>query len=96
MAGYLFSNTKLREELTNAKDADAAAKVLSKHLQHDGKQIGREVQKFVHSKEVQENFKKAKKYAKEYAGKLKKDMKGYVAEGQKQLKGSWSSKKVGK
>lgn len=62
-AGYLFSNEKLRKELSSAKDAEAAAKTLGKHLQHDGKKLAGQVQDFVGSAEVQQNWKKAKKYA---------------------------------
>ena len=81
MAGYLFSNSKLREELANAKDAEAAGKILAKHLQTDGKKIGSEVQKFAKSPEVQGNLKKAKKFVADHAKKLQKDMKSFVKEG---------------
>lgn len=86
MAGYLFSNKKLREELSGAKDAEQAGKVLAKHLQHDGRQIGAEVQKFVQSDMVQENLTKAKKMAQDYAEKLKGDMKGFVKTGMKKAR----------
>ena len=74
MAGYLFSNNKLREELAKTKNAEQAGKVLAKHLKHDGAKIGSEVQKFVKSDVVQDNLHKAKKLAGEYATKMKKDM----------------------
>jgi len=75
LAGYVFSNTKLREELSGAKDAEAAGKILAKHLQTDGKQIGKEVQQFVKSDVVQDNMHKAQKYVKENAKKLQGDLK---------------------
>ena len=78
MAGYVFSNTKLREELSEAKDADAAGKILAKHLQKDGKQIGKEIQQFVQSDSVQDNFKKAKKYVNKNVKKLKGDLQTMV------------------
>src|SRR3989338_7508840 len=78
LAGYVFSNTNLREELSKAKDADAAGKILAKHLQRDGKQIGREVKQFVQSDVVQNNVKKAKHYVKQNAKKLQSDLKGMI------------------
>ncbi len=64
-AGYLFSNKKLRDQLTNAKDAEEAARILGKHLQKDGQKLGKQIQEFVESEDVQKNFAKAKNYAKE-------------------------------
>lgn len=78
LAGYVFSNTNLREELAKAKDADTAGKILAKHLQKDGKQIGREVKQFVQSDVVQDNMKKAKLYVKRNARKLQGDLKGMI------------------
>lgn len=86
MAGYVFSNTKLRDELSKAKDAEAAGKVLAKHLQHDGKQIGKEIQQFVKSDVVQQNLKKAKAYVNTNAKKLRSDLKGMIEEGGKRAK----------
>ncbi len=43
MAGYVFSNKKLREQLVNAKDPSAAAKILGKHLSEDGQVVAKEV-----------------------------------------------------
>lgn len=78
MAGYVFSNKTLREELSNAKDADAAGKILAKHLKQDGKQIGKEIKEFVDSEEVQSKFKEARTYVKENVKKAKEDLKGMV------------------
>ena len=86
MAGYLFSNKKLREELSSAKDAEAAGKILAKHLQHDGQQIGAEVQKFVKSDVIQDNFGKAKKMATQYGKKLKGEMSSFMKSGMKKMK----------
>ena len=65
MAGYLFSNQKLRKDLAEAKDAETAARLLGKHLQQDGKKLAVQAQEFVESDEVQKNWKKAKTYAQE-------------------------------
>ena len=80
MAGYVFSNGKLREELANAKDAEAAGKILAKHLQHDGKKIGHEVKRFASSPEVKDNLSKAKKFVQHHAKKVKDDMKTFVVD----------------
>lgn len=81
MAGYVFSNGKLREELADAKDAEAAGKILAKHLQQDGKKIGSEVKRFAQSDEVKGNMTKAKKFVAHHAQKIKSDMKAFVTEG---------------
>jgi hypothetical protein len=83
MAGYVFSNAKLREELADAKDAEAAGKVLAKHLQKDGKQIGKEIHTFVKSDAVQDNVDKAKKYADTQLKKIKVDLKNMMGKAQK-------------
>jgi hypothetical protein len=85
MAGYVFSNKTLRDEITNAKDAEAAGKILAKHLAKDGKQVGNEVKKFIESDEVQNNLVKAKKYALDQAKELQKNAMGLMKEGQKQM-----------
>lgn len=74
MAGYIFSNSKLREELATAKDPEHAGKILAKHLQKDGKQLGHEVQQFAKSDVVQDNLKKAKEYVQTNAKKIQKDL----------------------
>ena len=63
MAGYVFSNAKLRDELSAAKDAEAAAMILGQHMKKDGKKIGKEVWEFIQSNEVQKNLKHAKTFA---------------------------------
>lgn len=87
MAGYVFSNKTLREELSDAKDAEAAGKVLAKHLAKDGKQVGREVKNFIDSEEVQDNLQKAKKYAMDQAKELQKSAMGLVKQGEKEVAG---------
>lgn len=86
MAGYLFSNKQLRDELGNAKDAEGAAKSLAKHLQKDGKKLATEMQKFVESDDFQENVTKAKKYAKEKGDQAKKELQKLVQNGQTKAK----------
>jgi hypothetical protein len=86
MAGYVFSNGKLREELAEAKDAEEAGKILAKHLQTDGKKIGHEVKRFAQSDEVKGNLGKAKKFVQQHAKKLKDDMKSFVKESKTGIK----------
>ena len=81
LAGYIFSNQKLREQLTNAKDTEAAAKILGKHLSHDGKKIAKEVQAFVKSDEVQQNLTKARKFASQKLDEAKKEVAAYMETG---------------
>lgn len=73
-AGYVFSKSELRDELTNAKDAESVAKILGKHLSKDGQKIGKEVMAFVESPEVQKNLKAAQKYVTENAVKAQKEL----------------------
>lgn len=101
MAGYLFSNKQLREELTNAKDAESAAKVLGKHLQKDGKKVAKEMQLFMESEDVQRNLNKAKEYAREKADQAKVELQALVGKGAKEAKkaikkGSKQAKKSAK
>lgn len=86
VAGYVFSNTKLREELAKAKDAEEAGRILAKHLSSDGKQIGKEVKSLVDSDVVQKNMNMAKKYVKTNAKKLQGDLKAMVTGGVKPAK----------
>lgn len=81
VAGYLFSNGKLREDLAKAKDADDAAKILSKHLGKDGKKLGHEVQKFMKSKEVQEGMDKAEAFMKKNINNAKKEIAEFIDDG---------------
>lgn len=86
LAGYLFNNTKLRTDLSKAKDAEAAAKILGKHLSADGKKIGKEVQNFMESEDVQKNLKKAKAYAEKQAKEWGAELQEYVGKNAKVAK----------
>jgi len=91
LAGYLFSNTHLREQLSNAKDAEHAAKLLGQHLQKDGKKLAKQVQEFIESDEVQRNIRKAKVFAQQKMKEAKKELDSALAAGQK--KASATAKK---
>ena len=86
MAGYLFSNKKLREELADAKNPESAAMILAKHVKDDGKKIGKEVWEFAKSDEVQKNFGKAKKYAESQFSEAKKKVEVFMKKEAKDMK----------
>jgi len=86
MAGYLFSNKTLREQLSKTKDAEEAAKILGKHLQKDGKKLAGQVREFVDSDEVQQNVTKAKKYTKKKVEEAKKELQTMVGTGKTKAK----------
>lgn len=84
LAGYLLSNDKLRIELKKAKTPEAAAKVFGKHLQQDGSKVAKEVKQFVESDDVQQNLKKAKKFASDKLKEAQKGVKEMVKRGRKE------------
>ncbi|OGJ60579.1 hypothetical protein A3A67_01480 [Candidatus Peribacteria bacterium RIFCSPLOWO2_01_FULL_51_18] len=94
MAGYIFSNGKLRKELMNTKDAAAAAKVLGKHLAVDGQTVAREVQKIAKDHHFEEKINEGKKYARKYYDSAKKELTKFVGMQAKNV--SNSAKKAGK
>lgn len=85
-AGYLFSNKKLRDQLSKATDAEEAARLLGQHLQKDGKKLAQQFQDFVESEEVQQNLNKAKKYAKKTMDDAKKELDTAITSGKKSVK----------
>ena len=99
MAGYVFSNKQLRDELGKAKDAEEAARLLGKHLQRDGKKVAKEVQEFVESDDVQRNLNKAKKFAQAKVVVAKKELQTLIGQGTKEAqkavrKGAKKAKKA--
>lgn len=66
LAGYVFSNNKLRSELMKAKDASAAAKILGQHLAKDGQTVAKEVQQLAEQHHLDQHIAHGKKYVKEY------------------------------
>jgi hypothetical protein len=93
MAGYLLSNDKLREDLANAKDPEAAAKLLGTHLAKDGKKIGKEVKGFVESEHVQKNMRQMKTYATKQWTVAQKSLQGMVKKGASSAKSMMKNKK---
>ncbi len=66
MAGYVFSNSKLRAELMKAKDGPSAAKVLGKHLAEDGQTVAKEVQQLAEEHHLDTHVAHGRKYVQKY------------------------------
>lgn len=66
LAGYVFSNKKLRQELMDAKDAGAAARILGKHLSSDGSKVAKEVKQLAYQHHWDEKVADGKKYVMQY------------------------------
>ena len=86
MAGYIFSNKKLRQQLADAKDAGAAAKILGKHLASDGEQVAKEVTRFVGSHDWEGTMNTGKKYAVKYYQASKREVQKMMRKGKKEAK----------
>ncbi|MBP9773688.1 MAG: hypothetical protein KBD00_03590 [Candidatus Peribacteraceae bacterium] len=97
MAGYVLTNKKLRQELTGAKDAEAAAKILGKHLAADGKEVAKEMKQFAHEHDLDKKVADGKKYVKDYYTKSSKEVKKMLSSGMKEAKKvvTKAKKKVG-
>jgi hypothetical protein len=78
LAGYVFSNNKLRKELTEAPDAAAAAKVLGKHLAADGQTVAKEVGDLAKQYHLDERLDDGKKYALKYYNSARKELTKFV------------------
>ncbi len=79
MAGYVFSNTKLRTELMKAKDASAAAKILGRHLSSDGQTVAKEVQQFAEQHHMDKHVSDGKKYVQKYYRTAKDEVQKFLS-----------------
>ena len=86
LAGYVFSNAKLREELSHAKSAEDAAHVLGKYMQRDGQRLGKQVKELIHSEEVQRNVQKAKAFVQRSVDGATKEIQALTARGKDRAK----------
>lgn len=86
MVGYVFSKKSLRQELRDAKSAEKVAQILKKHLQKDGRKLGKEFKALMESEEVKSNLAKAKRIAREYINDAKKEVKGVAKKQGKRVK----------
>lgn len=87
MAGYLFSNQKLRKDLSTAKDAESAARLLGAHLQRDGKKLASQAKDFIESEDVQKNLHKAREYAQRTFVTARKELMKLVSRAEKGAEG---------
>lgn len=79
LAGYVFSNNKLREELMKAKDTTAAAKILGHHLAKDGQTVAKEVQQLAEEHHLDTHIAHGKKYVKDYYDTAKDEVQMFLS-----------------
>ncbi len=79
LAGYVFSNNKLREELMKAKDTTAAAKILGHHLSKDGQTVAKEVQQLAEEHHLDSHIAHGKKYVKNYYDSAKDEVQKFLS-----------------
>lgn len=79
LAGYVFSNKKLREQLSKAKDASQAAKILGKHLSEDGQIVAKEVGQLAEQYDLDDKITDGKKYVKDYYASAKKEVTKFLS-----------------
>lgn len=84
LAGYVFSNKKLRTELENAKDAAGAARILGKHLAADGEIVAREAKRFAEQHHLDAKIAEGKKFAQKYYESAKDEVQKYIGAKSKQ------------
>lgn len=82
VAGYVFSNSRLRDELADADNAEEAARILGKHLQRDGRKVGDQVRDFLESPDVQKNVQKAKAFVQRSIRGMQKEVTRAVKKGE--------------
>jgi hypothetical protein len=80
LAGYVFSNNKLRKELMDAKDTAAAAKILGKHLSADGHVVAKEARQFAEEHHLDKHVAKGKKYVKNYYDNAKDEVQKFLGD----------------
>ncbi len=80
LAGYVFSNKKLRDELMKTKDATQAAKMLGKHLAKDGEMVAKEVKHFAADQGLESKIAEGKKFVKKYYEVSKEEVKKLIGD----------------
>ncbi len=78
MAGYVFSNKKLREQLLGAKDTSAAAKILGKHLAEDGQVVAKEVRDLAEQHGLDDRIADGRKYVEQYYSSAKDEVQKFI------------------
>jgi hypothetical protein len=79
LAGYVFSNQKLRDQLLKAKDASQAAKILGKHLSEDGQIVAKEVGQLAEQYDLDDKLAGGKKYVQSYYKSAKDEVQKFLS-----------------
>lgn len=79
LAGYVLSNKKLRTELRDARDATAAAKILGRHLSHDGQKVATEVRELAQEHHLDDRLAEGRRYVKEYYETAKDEVQSFLS-----------------
>jgi len=86
MAGYVFSNKKLRNEMLEAKDSKEAAKILGKHLSNDGQVVAKEVRQLAEQHGLDDRIADGKEYVQEYYSSAKDEVQKFLGAKVKEAK----------
>lgn len=86
MAGYVFSNKKLRTEMLDAKDSKEAAKILGKHLSNDGQVVAKEVRQLAEQHGLDDRIADGKDYVQEYYTSAKDEVQKFLGAKVKEAK----------
>lgn len=78
LAGYVFSNGKLRTDLRKAEDATDAAKILGKYIAKDGEHVAKEVGELAEQYELDARVADGKKYVQKYYDSAKKEVQRFL------------------
>ncbi|MBP9850187.1 MAG: hypothetical protein KBC47_00655 [Candidatus Peribacteraceae bacterium] len=86
MAGYVFSNKKLRNEMLEAKDSKEAAKILGKHLSADGQVVAKEVRQLAEQHGLDDSIADGKQYVQDYYSSAKGEVQKFLGAKVKEAK----------
>lgn len=86
MAGYVFSNKKLRNEMLEAKDSKEAAKILGKHLSTDGQVVAKEVRQLAEQHGLDDRIADGKQYVQDYYSSAKDEVQKFLGAKVKEAK----------
>ncbi len=86
MAGYVFSNKKLRTEMMDAKDSTEAAKILGKHLSSDGQVVAKEVRQLAEQHGLDDRIADGKSYVQDYYASAKDEVQKFLGAKVKEAK----------
>ncbi len=95
LAGYVFSNKKLRDQLVHAKDASQAAKILGKHLSEDGQIVAKEVGQLAEQYDLDDKIADSKKYVQSYYKSAKDEVQKFLGAKVKEASKAASKAKKG-